>query len=430
MKSIQSIYKAILVFLLLFITNLSFCQQKTDHQKWYQFEGTYDFGNDEKITLGIFDEFNHNLVYLNLKTLKLGALQAVNETSFKENNDSTMVFTFSPTKLEITKNGKTRIGKKIMLHTRETVSFQSGPNTIEGDLYMPARKGKHPVVVFAHGSGPMTRGVSFFTTYFLQLGIGVFTFDKQGAGKSQGDWEIASMEALADDIVAGINKIKTNPKTDTSKIGILGNSQGGWVGTIAATKSKDVSYLLMRVGSGQSVLETIAHEYEGSFIAEGLPKEEITEIITMYRQHWALAGQNKTWEDGNELFLSYQNKPWYTKIYDKPRVKSEASDKWWKWLNKNVNVDSYDYLKQLTIPVLWQLAEKDWNVNSQKSEPRIKEALAKVNNKDYTVLTHPNMGHSGLFVKTGLPNDEFSWQYAPGFWESMTTWLKDRKIAP
>lgn len=429
MKKIN--HKITLALLLTLFTGfLSNAQEANAYQKWYPYEGTYDFGNNEKITLGIFDEFNHSLVYLNLKTSKLGALIPVDETHFKEINDSTLTFSFKNSELIQTHKGKSTVGKRIHPHTRETFSFKSRNHTLEGDLYLPATKGKHPIVVFAHGSGPSTRGVSFFTTYFLQLGIGVFTFDKQGAGKSQGDWETAGLEELANDVAAAVNTIKSNPNINPKKIGILGNSQGGWVGSMAAAKSKDVSFLLMRVGSGQNVLETIAHEYEGSFIAEGFPEEEMAEIITMYRQHWNLAAQNKTWEDGNNVFLSYQDRSWYKKVFAEPRVKSEASEKWWTWLSKNLYVDSYDYLKQLKIPVLWQLAEKDWNVNSQKSYPRVKEALQQAGNKDYTVNIIPNMGHNGLVVKTGLPNEAFSWQYAPGFWDTMTIWLKDRKIAP
>ncbi|WP_300566428.1 alpha/beta hydrolase [Flavobacterium sp.] len=423
----------LLLFCVLFQTFFCRAQEPNEYLKWYQHEGTYDFGNNEKLTLGIFDEFNHSLVYLNLKTLKQGALIPIGKNQFKDINDSTFLFNFSNNKLTLTKKGIVSEGKKIAPHTRETVRFKSGNHTLEGDLYLPDSKEKHPIVVFAHGSGPSTRGVSFFTTYFLQLGIGVFTFDKQGAGKSEGDWETASLDELANDVVAAINTVKLNPNVNPKKIGILGNSQGGWVGSMAASKSKDVSFLLMRVGSGQNVLETIAHEYEGGFIADGFSKEEITEIMDMYRQHWMLAGsgQHKTWEDGNAVFLSYQNKSWFKKIYAEPRVKSEASDKWWQWLSKNVYIDSYDYLKQLkTTPVLWLLAEKDWNVNSQKSEPRVKEALTKAGNKDFTVQIIPNMGHTGLIVKTGLPNDVFSWEYAPGFWDTVSAWLKDRKITP
>ncbi len=31
-------------------------------------------------------------------------------------------------------------------------------------------------------------------------------------------------------------------------------------------------------------------------------------------------------------------------------------------------------------------------------------------------------------VKTGLPNEPLSWQYAPGYWEGMDAWLTERGI--
>ena len=113
---------------------------------------------------------------------------------------------------------------------------------------------------------------------------------------------------------------------------------------------------------------------------------------------------------------------------EEPDGKTEDALRWWTWLGKNLHYDSYDYLKSVTVPVFWALAEKDWNVDSQASLPRIKEALALAGNADYTVRILPGMGHTGLTVVTGLPNDAISWQYAPGYWEEMELWLKARKF--
>lgn len=98
-------------------------------------------------------------------------------------NDSTLLFEFkkgrdsSVKMLSVIRNGKITEALKVMPHTREVVSFSHGGRTLKGALYLPAFGGKHPIVVFAHGSGPSTRGVAFFTTFFLQLGIGVLSFD-------------------------------------------------------------------------------------------------------------------------------------------------------------------------------------------------------------------------------------------------------------
>jgi pimeloyl-ACP methyl ester carboxylesterase len=300
---------------------------------------------------------------------------------------------------------------------------------LKGDLYIPASKGPHPAVVFVHGSGASTRSVAFFTTYFLQLGIAVLTFDKQGAGESEGDWETASFDELADDVIAGIHFLKKQNNINTKKIGVLGNSQGGWIGSMVTAKSRDVAFLLMRVGAGENVMETMLHENRGIYLADGFKEKDVDEIIKMERDYMNAAIQGKTWEQGDSVILSYSNKSWFKKLYPERRIKSERSEKNWQWLHNNLLYDSYDYLKKVKVPVLWIMAEKDWNVNSQKSYPRIMEALQKAGNKDYTVKTIPNSGHSGLITKTGYYNEAFSWQYAPGFWDTMQTWLTERKIA-
>jgi dienelactone hydrolase len=402
----------------------------------YQYEGTYEFPDGRRITLGIFDEFKKSLVYLDLRTLRQGALIPVSGDTFKENNDSNYAFEFDRDDagrigtLKITKNGTASTARRVMPHTRTPVTFRSAGRRLSGDLYMPKLGGRHPVVVFAHGSGAATRSVSFFTTFFLQIGVGVLSFDKQGAGESEGDWETASFDALASDIVAAIDFAAGWPGVDSKRVGILGNSQGGWVGSMAAAKSREVDFLLMRVGSGQSVADTVAHEYKGMFLADGMSEKDADEAVGMFREHWARAAKGGSWEEGNAIIESYRGRPWFTKIYPTPREKTPSSEKWWLWLKLNLHYDSYDFLKKVKVPVLWLLAEKDWNVNSQASYSRVIDALKLAGNRDYTVKILPNMGHSGLIVKTGFYTDAFSWQYAPGFWETMAKWLQDRGFAP
>ncbi len=75
------------------------------------------------------------------------------------------------------------------------------------------------------------------------------------------------------------------------------------------------------------------------------------------------------------------------------------------------------------------MGENDWNVNSQKSYPKVKEALALAGNEDYTVTIIPKMGHTGMATSTGYYNEPLSWKYADGFWSIITEWLLERKIA-
>ncbi len=425
----------IIVIAIFFNIHLTAWGQTSEYskQELYQFEGTYQFGNQHQLTLGIFDELNQKLVYLDLKTLKIGALIQISKNKFKEMGDSTQLFTFTKARngisgLKMETKGLAQFGKKISQHTVSQVSFRSGKNLLKGDLYRPLHKNSKAAVVFAHGSGPSTRSVGFFTTFFLKLGISVLTFDKQGAGESGGDWETASLKDLATDVQAAIAFLKTQSNIDRSKIGIMGNSQGGWTGSMAAADTKDLAFLIMRVGAGESVFNTISHEYRGSLLADGFNQQEVEEMMQMYHTNWEAARKGQTWEEGNEMMLTYSAKPWFKKMFPEERKNTASASKWWTWLQKNLDYDSYPYLTQVKAPTLWLLAEKDWNVNSTVAYKRVSEALTVANNSDFRVSILPNMAHNGMVAQTGYYNEPLSFTYAPKFWDQLEDWLITRNL--
>lgn len=72
-----------------------FAQQGSiDRIDLLQYEGTYEFPGGRRVTLGVFDEFNKSLVYLDLKSLKQGALVPIAADRFRENNDEKLIFEF------------------------------------------------------------------------------------------------------------------------------------------------------------------------------------------------------------------------------------------------------------------------------------------------------------------------------------------------
>lgn len=425
------------LFSLLALSGLSCSKASPDAAALYPYEGTYEFSPGHRISMGVMGEMGDAIAWLDLKTLKVGQLEFVEHGVFKDLNDPALTFEFSKdaggaiSGVKLIKAGATTPATKVRPHTLEEVTFVSSGRKLTGNLYLPAGSGKHPLVVFAHGSGPATRGVGPFTTFFLQLGIGVLSFDKQGTGESEGDWQIASFDDLAADVLAAVDYVKSRPEVDTGKVGIMGSSQGGWIGSMAAAKRPDLAFLLMRVGSGQSVRDTMAQEKRGQLIAEGITDPtDLDTAIAMYHAYWNVAVGGGTWEKGNKHMLAQSQAPWFKKAYGEQRITMDKDlERWWMWLGRNLEYDSTDYLESVQAPVFWALAEKDWNVNSQASAPRIRQALQQAGNQDVTVTILPNMGHTGLVVKTGLPNDAISWQYAPGYWDGMANWLTERGIA-
>jgi uncharacterized protein len=122
----------------------------------------------------------------------------------------------------------------------EPIIFRDGDVQLSGVLVEPEGVGPFPAVVFAHGAGPATHDEPAFVIHansFLRQGFAVLSYDKRGSGGSTGNLELSDYDDLAADLEAAVAYLRTRTEIAKSKIGVLGRSEGGWVGTIAAARS-------------------------------------------------------------------------------------------------------------------------------------------------------------------------------------------------
>jgi hypothetical protein len=84
---------------------------------------------------------------------------------------------------------------------------------------------------------------------YLQLWHEFSGFER-GVGESTGDWNTASFDDLAGDVVAAFEYLKTRRDIDQAQIGVLGISQAGWIMPLAAVRAKDLAFLISISGAG------------------------------------------------------------------------------------------------------------------------------------------------------------------------------------
>ena len=144
--------------------------------------------------------------------------------------------------------------------TSDTVP--SGDVRLAYALDLPAGPGPFPAIVMGHGSGPVTRQqLVSLALGFVQAGFAVLRYDKRGVGQSGGVYEVAGnvpnservFPILADDMLAGVEFLKTRSEIDPSRIGLFGVSQAGWIIPLAASRSSDVKFMILVVGPTVSV---------------------------------------------------------------------------------------------------------------------------------------------------------------------------------
>ncbi len=313
---------------------------------------------------------------------------------------------------------------RVFPNRREDVSFQNGDVTLKGNLIMPDGPGPHPMVVCVHGSGPGERHWGPFASYFLQFGMGVLSFDKRGAGESTGDWQKAGFDDLANDILAGVAYLKTRPDVDATQIGLFGISQGGWVGALTASKSDDIKFLIINTGSGVPVYENMVHETESILRSSGIAEEQIQEWRAFSLKVGKMVSDGQSPETIGAEFKPMKDKSWIKWV----NMAAWPPDHYmWNWMKLNGNMDTGVILEKVKCPVLWFLGDRDSQVPTKDSEPRLNAALAKGGNPDYTVKALSPAAHV-LFeaVATGFMSETMTSanKFVSGYWDTKTEWLK------
>jgi dienelactone hydrolase len=244
--------------------------------------------------------------------------------------------------------------------TSETVKF-SNPAVgfqanLEGLLQFPTTPGKHPLVVFIHGSGQGTRyEYSNLFEIFLSKGYAVFSYDKRGVGESGGTYNGVGpknspmmIPLLASDAYEAIEAVKDRPGVDSSSVILIGASQAGWIIPVVASMNRSVSGFVILYGPTVSVGEEI---YYSKLAEDG--SHSIAEAETMLSGYTGFRG-----------------------------------------------FDPLPYLSGLKQKGLWIFGGKDMSIPTAKSI-RLFESLNAVVKPRQTIKLYANAGHGLRNAETG-----------------------------
>lgn len=400
------------------------------HRSDEEYYGNYVLPDGRVLSGGPF-ETPGTLLYYELQTLSINGLfkpSANNEDVYDSINDKGLTLRFSRDDRERVDGLSFRQSSDTLFHARklpmglEHVTFDNKGITLGGNLFLPPGKGPFGAVVFVSGSGDLHRQIGPIATFFLQHGIAVLSYDKRGVGQSEGKWREASFEIMAGDALAGVQLLRSRKEIDRKKIGIVGSSEGGWIAPIVAAKSPDVSFMILRAGPGQTNLETSLHELQNDLGVTGIEQAHIDRAIAHRKRINEFLRSGKTHKAMVEALIEpIKNEDWYKSIYG---FSTPLSGWRWGFFSRNAGIDPPKIVEELSIPILWFLGEKDQNVDTKASIPRIKAAFDKSPGEDETLIVIPKVAHSFTVEdKSGKR------VLSPGFFDVMEQWLVDRNLS-
>ncbi len=186
----------------------------------------------------------------------LGAsLTTVGTRAGNRTGDGTLAV--APTGLVWTHRGTSVRYERVPLRQREV-----RVGDVAATLTLPPGSGPFPAVAMVHGSGPHGREeFQVFGAYCALLGVAVLADDKRGIGQSRGTYpgEAATphtIDVLAKDAQAEVRYLASLPQVDATRVGLLGDSQAGWIIALAAARERTVRWAVPLVGPTVSVDES------------------------------------------------------------------------------------------------------------------------------------------------------------------------------
>ena len=309
----------------------------------------------------------------------------------------------------------------------ESVTFPSGGATLSGTLFLPAGGDRHPAVVLFHGSGPQPRN-PFMARWFAEHGVAALTYDKRGVGASTGDFRTVAFTDLAADGLAAVALLKARPDVDSKRIGVWGLSQGGWLGPLAASQSKDIAFVIAVSGPGVSPGEQMIFYYGNLLRERGFSDGDVTEAGEMRRQLWHLFSTGDGYDAARRALDDARSRPWFAAVNEQsdgilsrptkallndPALRSR------QWYRSEVNYDPRIALRALSVPALFIFGDRDALVPVEPSVAIIRQTLTDAGHRAFSIVVFPGADH-GMFVTAA----EGGRTLAPGYLDAIEGWLR------
>jgi len=310
---------------------------------------------------------------------------------------------------------------------REEVTFKNGDVELSGTVLAPASKGKHPALVYTHGGGPAKREVYWGLGYlFAARGFVVLSYDKRGVGKSTGNWGAASFQDLADDAVAGARFLQSRTDVAANKIGFFGQSQGGWIAPLAASRFPDAAFALALSGGGLSPAETELLDSDFELKKAGYSTSEINDALAFQKlknEIIASPSDNAKWDEYTRARAIAKDKKWFRQPGIDVRGPEKRDDPFWTFFRRFYYYDPAPTLRASRAPLLALFGELDTPEGVKANVSAIKQILDQAGRKNYIVKVYPNGSHNLMEVPPDNPNEFVRLKrFPPGLFESMVDW--------
>jgi len=306
----------------------------------------------------------------------------------------------------------------------EDVRIPANGFSLAGTLSKPAAAATAPLpaVMLIAGSGQTDRdetvaGIPIFgqlANTLADAGFAVLRYDKRGVGQSGGRPEAATLTDYAEDAKAGIKMLSDRKDIDRKRIAVVGHSEGGSVGMLAASKNDRVAALALVATIGVTGKELNLYK-----VTHGLERSDRS-----------AAEKQATIELQKKIQEAVLSGGGWDKIELPPGVRQQADT---PWFQSYLAFDPAKVMKNVEQPILIVQGELDTQVPASNADRLLELASARKKAPAAKVVKVPAVNHLLVPAKSG-ELEEYNQlggeQVSPAVSGAIVTWLKETLRVP
>lgn len=286
---------------------------------------------------------------------------------------------------------------------------------LSATLNLPKGGEPYKIVVFASGSGPQDRDETIMehkpfavlAHHLAKNGIGSIRFDDRGTGKSEGRYSTTGIDGFASDVKAVYNYV--NSKYKSSKIGLLGHSEGGMHIMKSNLATMDADFMIFMACVGIQGDKLYLKQQADLTLASGGSQEDADEAVKFWGDIIKIGKKEKEPSEALQKYMSN----YYNELSDEEQKTIGGNELQFTagimqacnnvWFRSFMEFEPKDYWKSMkNIPVLALNGSKDIQVDPKMNLDGFEEGMKKVKNLDFTKYEIQGVNHLFQKCETGM----------------------------
>ena len=311
------------------------------------------------------------------------------------------------------------------------VSFESSASevTLAGTLTKPKAPGKYPAVILVSGSGPQNRNsevedhkpFEVMADYLTRQGIVVLRYDDRGVSQSTGNFVQSNIADFSRDALAGLAFLKTQANVDSTRLGMIGHSEGGLISLLLAGQHvPDLKFVVSLAGPAMPIDSLMVLQLYHVGKSQGLNEAELAKVRPINRKNFEVVKSDLPASKAMSLLLKNMAPVGRASGSFKQELQVMLLEPYRYFMR----IDPVPFIQKINVPLYAAFGDKDIQVPAKENQESLVTNLP--GNPQSRIKTYPNLNHLLQPAVTGSLQEYYTIETTiePQLLKDIAGWIK------